>query len=221
MAEYRDGGQGNPIDGIAFDAFGTLFDLEAMRERIGDDLYTAFSRRLIPWTWHLTATGGYRPFPEVAALALAAAAREAGEEMSDASGLVRGLRELPPFPEVAGALAELDHVPLAILTNGTPDGAAELVRRAGLEGRFAHLLSVDAVRRFKPAAEVYALAPEAFATSADRVLLVSGNDWDVAGAQAAGLRGAWVARGRSWTGALGAEPDVVVETLADLPARIG
>ena len=54
------------LGGIAFDAFGTLFDLSALRTRTrqaagheGDELYAEFKDRLIPWTWHMTATGDY------------------------------------------------------------------------------------------------------------------------------------------------------------------
>ena len=64
------------LDGIAFDAFGTLFDLSALRTRTrqaagheGDELFAAFKDRLIPWTWHVTASGDYEPFPQLAAKA--------------------------------------------------------------------------------------------------------------------------------------------------------
>src|SRR3954464_6005235 len=50
-----------PADAIAFDAFGTLFDLEALRGPLGDDVFERFAARLVPWTWHVTAAGGVRP----------------------------------------------------------------------------------------------------------------------------------------------------------------
>ena len=197
------------LDGIAFDAFGTLFDLNALRSRLGDGAFEAFAARLVPSTWHLAAAGRYESFPEVAKLALASvgADEQAAEQLS----------ELPAFGDVPAGLRELRHVaPLAVLSNGTGEGVEALVANAGIGECFEHLLAADQVTRHKPAPELYALAPEAFGAPADRVLLVSGNEWDVTGAAWAGLRTAWIARGRSYTPFLGVEPDVVAEEIGDL-----
>ena len=91
---------------------------------------------------------------------------------------------------------------------------------AGLGDCFEHLLAADRVKRYKPAPELYALAPQAFGAAAERVLLVSGNEWDVAGAAWAGLRTAWIARGRSYTPFLGVEPDLVAEDIRELPRTL-
>src|SRR5947199_6273157 len=168
--------------GIAFDAFGTLFDLEALRPRLGDEAFEAFSARLVPYTWHLTAAGRFVPFPEVAKAAL----RDSGAD-PDVAG---ALEELPPFEDVAAGLSDLTAtgVPLAVLSNGTSEGIEALVAHAGLADRFAHLLAADRVERYKPAPELYALGPSAFDAAPADVLLVSGNEWDIAGAHWAGLR---------------------------------
>src|SRR4051794_17396138 len=112
--------------GIAFDAFGTLFDLEALRPRLGDEAFDAFSSRLVPYTWHLTAAGRFEPFPAVAKAALSDAGAE--PEVADA------LEELPPFEDVAAGLSHLaaTGTPLAVLSNGTSEGIEALVSHAGL-----------------------------------------------------------------------------------------
>src|SRR3954470_9994185 len=191
-------------DAIAFDAFGTLFDLEALREPLGDDAFEAFVSRLVPWTWHLTASGVWSPLPEIAAHA-------GGEEAAER------LTSLPAFPDVRPGLDALaGRPPLAILSNGTQDGARTLVENAGLAGRFEHILTADQVERYKPAPEVYGMAPRAFQTRADRVLMVSSNEWDIAGASFAGLLTAWLGRGREPSWVLGVEPDLVLDSLTDL-----
>lgn len=215
--------------GIAFDAFGTLFDLQELRvpardaigER-GDELFDAFLLRFVPSTWHATAAGSYRPITEVAALALLSAARETGLELDRqrADRVVSSMASLPAFTDAAPTLRSLAGTPLAVLSNGTLDGIRSLVCGAGLERYFEHFLAADEVGRFKPAPEVYALAPSAFGTDAAQTLLVSSNEWDVAGAQIAGLRGAFVARGRPVTAFLGVEPDLVVDGLDELPAAV-
>jgi 2-haloacid dehalogenase len=223
------------LAGIAFDAFGTLFDLSALRVRTrqvasheGDELFASLKQRLVPWTWHATAAGEYVPFPELAVEALHGAAREQRFplERSRAEYIVEGLRELPVFADVPAGLEQLRalRVPLAILSNGTADGVEALVAHNGLERVFDHVLVADSVKRFKPAKEVYALATRAFEAPADRVMLVSGHEWDVAGASMAGLKTAWLARGERCAPVRGIEPDAEAPDLSELarlltPAR--
>ena len=220
------------LDGIAFDAFGTLFDLNALRTRTrqaagheGDELFAAFKNRLIPWTWHVTASGDYEPFPQLAAEAVQAAAREAGLrlELSRAEWVVEGLKELPVFDDVKHGLEQLKGagVPMAILSNGTEEGIAALVEHNDLRGVFDHALVADSVKRFKPAREVYALATSAFGAPAERVMLVSHHEWDVAGAARAGLGTAWIARGESFTPVLDQQADVEAADLRELAALLG
>lgn len=212
-----------PVDAIAFDAFGTLFDLESLRPSMGDPLFESFTARLVPWTWHSAASHAFRPLPEIAADALKAAARAEDIELGGErlSGLVGEMRSLDPFPDVGPGLEALAGWQMAVLSNGTLDGVGALVDAAGLRGHFVHLLAADQAGRYKPSAEVYALATRAFRTRADRVLLVSSNEWDVAGAATFGMRTAWLARGRTPSWVLGVEPDYVVDAPGDLASALG
>ena len=181
------------VDGIAFDAFGTLFDL--------GELEDAFRRTVVPWTWHVTASRRFRPLPEIV----------------EAAGIdPERVKSLPAYGDVAGGLDALRGTPLAVLSNGTLEGITALVHDAGLADRFDHLLAADQVEAYKPAPAIYDLAADAFGCGPERVLLVSGNEWDVAGGAQAGLRTAWLARGREPSWVLGVEPDVVIQAIADL-----
>src|SRR5436305_4627725 len=120
-------------DAIAFDAFGTLFDLEALREPFGDEVFERFAARLVPWTWHTTAAGAFRPLPDIAA----AAAEAAGA--ADPSVVADALERLPLFPDVIPGLDALRGLRLAILSNGTSDGIRVLAENAALEARFGNL----------------------------------------------------------------------------------
>jgi 2-haloacid dehalogenase len=200
---------------IAFDAFGTLFDLEALRDHTGDELYEAFYARLQPWTWLATAADAYLPLPQLAETAFESAGEELGLQV-DAAELAGKLTQLPLFPEVEHALARLSGEPLAVLSNGTADGLEQLLTNSGIRDRFQHVLAADSVARYKPAPEVYALAPRAFGVHADEVTLVSGNSWDTAGARLAGLRSIWVSRGRPAAPVLGISANEVVADLSAL-----
>jgi 2-haloacid dehalogenase len=205
---------------IAFDAFGTLFRLDWLREQAGDDLYQAFYERLQPWTWLATAAGAYRPLPELAEQAFASAATAVGAEV-DAGELAGKLTQLPLYADAIPALDSLAGERLAVLSNGTEDGLEQLLSNAGIRHRFEHVLAADTVGRYKPAPEVYALGPRAFGVEAGEIFLVSGNDWDAAGARLAGMRSVWVSRGRPLAPVLGVPPDEVVENLTGVTFAVG
>ena len=61
---------------------------------------------------------------------------------------------------------------------------------------FDAVLSVDAVRMYKPRPEVYALVTDGLGIKREEVVFVSSNRWDVMGAAAFGFRPLWVNRAR-------------------------
>jgi 2-haloacid dehalogenase len=71
---------------------------------------------------------------------------------------------------------------------------AAAVEAAGIGGHLDAVLSVDAIRLYKPRPEVYALVTERFKTAPSEVVFVSSNRWDVMGAATFGFRTAWINR---------------------------
>jgi 2-haloacid dehalogenase len=125
------------------------------------------------------------------------------------------------FPEVREALAQLAPRPRSILSNGSPRMLQAAVASTGLGPHLQHVLSVDAVKTYKPAPAVYALGPRALGLPATDLLFVSSNAWDVAGAKAFGYRVAWCNRGHAPEEELGLRADVVVSRLDELPDALG
>jgi len=135
--------------------------------------------------------------------------------------LMEAYLSLATFPDVAGALAGLAGTPLGILSNGSPRMLDAAVRSSGLAGTFRHVLSVDAVRAYKPSPTVYELGPRAFGVPAGDILFVSSNAWDVAGAKAFGYRTCWCNRLAAPMDRLGVSPDFEVRTLDEIPGKLG
>ena len=98
---------------------------------------------------------------------------------------------------------------------------AAAVRSSGLEGRLAHVLSVDAVRTYKPSRAVYELGTRAFGLPAGEILFVSSNGWDVAGAKAFGYRTCWCNRPGAPVENLGVTPDLEVSRLDEILPKLG
>jgi 2-haloacid dehalogenase len=225
------------VSGIAFDAFGTLFNLEGLRQRMYEivgardiELFLRFQIRLAPYNWYANAV---EPFLDgkrfaadiflVGSSVVLQSAYDLGMEMTEkqADYIAESLGKLPHFPGIVEGLKSLSAYPLAILSNGTPAGLESLVTNSGSKAHFAHILSVKSAGAFKPAPAVYALGPEAFRAPPEEVILVSANDWDIAAAQMAGLKGAWLARKRKPTNVFGQKMDIVVDELTDLASAIG
>jgi len=85
---------------------------------------------------------------------------------------------------------------LAILSNGSPRMLAAAIEAAGFAGLLDAVLSVDAMRRYKPRPEVYALVTDALAVAPFDTAFVSSNRWDVMGAVSFGFNAFWVNRAR-------------------------
>ncbi|MGH7277630.1 MAG: haloacid dehalogenase type II [Candidatus Rokuibacteriota bacterium] len=214
-----------PIRGYVFDAYGTLFDVHSVMEAgraITDDpaaLSAIWRQKQLEYTWLRTLMGRYEDFWSVTEAGLRYAIRKLGLRAGDAD--VRRLMEaylsLACFPEVKPALERLAGRPRAILSNGAPSMLSAAVASAGLDRHLEHVISVDLVRRFKPAPEVYALGPERLGVPAADLMFVSSNAWDVAGAKAFGYRVAWCNRAGTPEEELGLAADAVVSRLDQLP----
>ena len=85
---------------------------------------------------------------------------------------------------------------------------------SGLTGLIDETLSVDLVRRFKTAPEVYALLDGHF--PGQDVSFQSSNRWDIAGASLAGLRTVWVNRLGAPEEYPDCPPDRTIRSLAEL-----
>ncbi|MCC2097393.1 MAG: haloacid dehalogenase type II [Hyphomicrobiales bacterium] len=188
----------------AFDAYGTLFDVHsavgAMRERIGphaDRLSQIWRTKQLEYTWVRTLAGSYLDFMELTAQALDFAAAQCGG-LSDSlrTALLESYETLEAYPDVKPALQSLKDagIQTAILSNGTPAMLQSASRAAGIEPLIDHVLSVDALGRYKTVPDVYALITDLTGVKAGSVSFQSSNRWDIAGAKKFGFRPVWVNR---------------------------
>lgn len=213
-----------------FDAFGTLFDVRSLRDACetrfpgrGGALAELWREKQLQYSWLRTLMGVYADCSRVTADALAASLAALGLR-ADAeleNELLQGFTRVEPFPEVRRVLESLAAYTRAIFTNGSPTMIADVVEHAGLAGMFERIISVDPARRFKPDPAAYALVPAALGLPAERILFVSSNYWDAAGAKNYGFASVWVNRTGAQPERLGIEPDHELPTLDGLPALLG
>lgn len=193
-----------PVRAFVFDAYGTLFDVHAAVARYRDAAGTEADRfseiwrlKQLEYAWMLSAAGHYVDFWTLTERALDHAfARCPSVDRKLRPALLDCYFKLDAFPDARAALAALKAkgVRTAILSNGSPKMLSAAVENAKLGGELDAVLSVDAIRLYKPAARVYAMVTDAFAVKPADVAFVSSNRWDVMGATAFGFRCVWVNR---------------------------
>jgi 2-haloacid dehalogenase len=219
------------IRAIAFDAYGTLFDVYsvgALAEQLfpgrGAELSALWREVQIGYTRVRTLSDHYVPFWQVTEDALVFSARKLGLDLTDddRKRLMSQYACLSAFPENLGALKELKKLglPLAILSNGTPEMLDIAVKSAGMNGLFDHLLSVEAVKKYKTAPEAYRLGPDAFKLPTREILFVSSNCWDAIGATWFGYTTFWINRSGQPLEELGAQPSVQGRLLTDVVSYV-
>jgi len=217
-----------PVRAFVFDAYGTLFDVHAAVARYRDaagpeaDRFSEIWRlKQLEYAWMLSAAGHYVDFWTLTERALDHAfARCPSVDRALRPALLDCYFKLDAFPDARAALAALKakDVRTAILSNGSPKMLSAAVENAKLGGELDAVLSVDAIRLYKPAARVYALVTDAFALRPADVAFVSSNRWDVMGATAFGFRCVWVNRANMPDEYPEFAPVKVVRDLASLAA---
>jgi 2-haloacid dehalogenase len=214
---------------FVFDAYGTLFDVHAAigrhRAACGPDadrMSEIWRAKQLEYTWMLTLSGQYQDFWTLTERALDYSfARVPSADKAIKPKLLESYFSLDAFPDARIALGELKKRGnrTAILSNGSPkmlQGAVEGARIAPLLDK---VLSVDAVRMYKPRKEVYAMVTESFASKPDDIVFISSNRWDVMGAIVCGFHGVWVNRSKMPDEYLEQRPESILPDLASLPSH--
>ncbi len=214
---------------VVFDVNETLLDLRALDphfERVFGDsgVRAQWFGQVLQSALVVTMTDRYVDFARVgrSALEMMAARRGVVLKDEDFQAILGGMRRLPPHPEVPDSLMRLKHagIRLAALTNSPPAMAEAQLTSAGLIEYFDDVLSVDTVKKFKPAQEVYRTAAQTLGVDTPDMLMVAAHDWDIAGAMTAGCRGAFIARPGMVLNPLYPAPDIVGSDLVGVVGEI-
>lgn len=213
------------LNTAVFDINETTLDLAPVRDAV-DGLvsdeggFRVWFQRLLQLSMTTTAVGRFVDFSTLARQALEAVADIGGRTIDDAqwATVADGFGRLQPYPDVADALTRLRDGgwTLVALTNSAGPAVNAQLAGAGIAGHFHHILSVDAVRRFKPSREPYHYAAAVTDRQPPNMVMVACHDWDLAGARAAGLSTAFVRRpGMSYAPTFEA-PDLHVADFTEL-----
>ena len=207
-------------EAFVFDAYGTLYDVHSVAARCescwpgkGAQLSLLWRAKQLEYTWQRSLMQRYVPFSTVTREALAYSCEALKLELSVAQmeGLMGEYLNLSLYPDVKGTLRDLD-ARTAILSNGSPDILLPLVENSGLE--LDAVISVDELKVFKPAPQVYELAVRKLKTRS--IGFVSSNCWDAIGAKSYGFEVYWINRTGAPVDRTGFKPDHVLKSLDEI-----
>ena len=235
----------NPLDirALAFDVFGTVVDWRGSIIREGE-LLSASKGLKVDWPAFADAwRAGYKPaidstrgegaaWVDIDSLhrrILDGLLARFGLQALSADGLAhlnRVWHRLMPWPDTVSGLNRLRaRFPISTLSNGNVSLLVDMARNAGLP--WDCVLSGELIHKYKPDPEVYLMAARLLGVAPAQLMLVAAHPSDLAGAQRAGLRTAYVKRPLEYGAGVLGEPvgDLVFDFTAtdffDLAQQLG
>ncbi|HBK44499.1 MULTISPECIES: haloacid dehalogenase type II [unclassified Polynucleobacter] len=197
---------------IAFDAYGTLFDVYSMGE-LAEELFPgngqAFALmwrdRQIEYTRLVTMSDPspdgskhYLPFWELTVRSLHYVCKRMNLNLTknNERRLMDQYAKLTSFEDSLRVLKTIKGkgISTAILSNGSREMLATVVKGNGLMPYLDQVITVEDIRLFKTAPQAYELLLKAFPVNKEEVLFVSSNAWDALAAKWFGFDVFWVNR---------------------------
>jgi 2-haloacid dehalogenase len=214
------------IKALAFDAYGTVFDVHSVVELAekmypgkGKELSQLWRSKQIEYMFIRTLMGRYIPHNENTEAALMYSMKflglEGGEK--ERKALMEAYEQLSPFADARQTIPQIKGIKKAILSVGTPSLLTKLVGNAGISSYFDALLSVDEVKVYKPHPRTYQLATDKFNLERNEIGFVTSNYFDVAGAKAFGFQVIWINRNGALPDQMGLFADVELQSISQIP----
>ena len=197
---------------IAFDAYGTLFDVYSM-SRLAEELFPGHGQALalmwrdrqIEYTRLVTMSDPnpngskyYLPFWELTIRSLHYVCKRMNLNLTPEyeKRLMDQYSKLTSFEDSLTVLKTIKEKAIftAILSNGSKDMLATVVDSNGLKSYLDKVVTVEDIHLFKTAPQAYELLLKTFPIKKEEVLFVSSNAWDALAAKWFGFDVFWVNR---------------------------
>jgi 2-haloacid dehalogenase len=213
----------NKIKACIFDAYGTLFDVNAacreLSKEVGDNwekLASLWRLRQVEYTWLRNSMDEYIDFWQITSDALDYAMETLGIENNELrEELLNLYLKLEAYPEVNDLLKKLKQRGLktGILSNGSMKMLNSAVNNANIREYLDEILSVEDCKIYKPSSKVYDLVKIKMQISKENVLFFSSNAWDMHAASNYGFKTIWVNRFNAKLERLPGKPIDIVNSL--------
>jgi len=217
---------------LGFDVYGTLIDTQGvlveLESKVGDkaaEFSQVWRDKQLEYSFRRGLMQNYENFAVVTRNALdytnSYLKQSLGE--ADKQALMAVYKVLPAFGDVRNCLEQAQGAgfKLFAFSNGSEEAVEGLLVAAGIRDLFHGIVSVDAVKSFKPNPGVYGHFLRETRSTGAEAWLISGNPFDVIGSISAGMRAAWIKRNPEaifdpW----GIEPTLTLPSLLELVDQV-
>jgi 2-haloacid dehalogenase len=219
---------------IAFDAYGTLFDVYSMGQ-LAEELFPGHGQALslmwrdrqIEYTRLVTMSDPnpngskhYLPFWELTIRSLRYVCKRLELQLSPEyeKRLMDQYAKLTSFADSQSVLKAIKDrgISTAILSNGSREMLATVVESNDLKPYLDKVVTIEEVRLFKTAPQAYELLLKAFPVKKEEILFVSSNAWDALAAKWYGFDVFWVNRLEHPFEEIGQNPDYEGRSLTEV-----
>jgi 2-haloacid dehalogenase len=186
-----------------FDVNETLLDIEFLaplfQRLFGDGkVMREWFGQLVLYSEAITLSGPYTTFFSLGqgVLQMLGSIYGVSIQHADIEELRTRMLTMPAHPDVPAGLKQLQDAGfrLVTLSNSPPVSQSSPLKHAGIDGWFEKSFSVDRVRRFKPAPQVYHMVAQELDVPPAAICMVAAHVWDTIGAQSVGCSGALITR---------------------------
>ena len=190
-AAAQTAGQFKGVKALAFDAYGTLFDVFSVTELCeqlfpgkGNQLAQSWRFKQLQYSMMRSLMGRHRDFWGLTEDGLVWASKNHKVDLTidKKKQLMDAYLSLTAFQDVKPGLQALKKqgLKLAILSNGEPKMLEAVAKSAGIRDVLDEIISVEEVKIFKPSYRVYWLATERLKVNNPELGFVSANNWTAA-----------------------------------------
>ena len=209
-----------------FDAYGTLFDVNAACRELSievgekwEDLANLWRLRQVEYTWLRNSMNEYIDFWEITGNALEYAMDVLEIKNQELKDKLLGLYyKLDAYPEVKKVLKKLkkEGYQTGILSNGSLNMLSSAVKNANIQNYLDKVLSVETCKIYKPSNKVYELVKKNYYVENNEVAFFSSNAWDMHAAANFGFKTIWINRFEGKLERLPGKPYAIVKSLDDI-----
>jgi 2-haloacid dehalogenase len=220
------------VETITVDSYGTLVDPDAVEDALAAEIDVdpqpvsrLWRSRSLTYTMVGNFIGEYQPFYEMNRDALRFALESHGVDLDEETrdDILSTYHELDVFDDVRDGIERLraGGYEVYVVSNGNPEMLSSMVDHADIGDLVEDTISAHEVETFKPDREIYRHAAARTGTPIGHIVHVAGPVFDVQGAKAAGMQGAWLNRDGGPYEGFGPAADLEIETFYELADALG
>jgi 2-haloacid dehalogenase len=214
---------------LVFDVNETLLDMSPLKKAVialleEEQGFRIWFGMLLHYSTVSNHIGQYHNFSTIAAATLDMAALSLHKKVTEdqIKETLSIITSLKAYPDVIKGLQLLkEHgFRLTTLTNSPESALKKQLTNSDLTIYFEQALSIDAIKKYKPAKGTYLWAAKKLAVEPTELMLIAAHGWDIAGASHAGLATGFIAREGQSLYPLSNKPDYVASDILAMAEQL-